>query len=93
MNHANVNVVELFPPWVECWACGEPTPSKWGLPIRIDTVELTSNDYEGDWGGVPACRECFEGHAQGLLTADTLQDWKHRRFLKQRADQYFFVRE
>jgi hypothetical protein len=67
-------------------------PCRWGLPID-NCAELVSNDFEGEWGGVPACRECYEAHAEGLLTADTLAWWRRRRQLEARAMDALIVRE
>lgn len=71
--------IHLYPPYAECWACGDETPARWGLPIRSDTAELADNDYEGDWGGVPACEACWRAHAEGLLTEASLRWWRQRR--------------
>lgn len=87
-----IEVVELWPRWAECWACGADTPCHWGLPIDTCAV-LVPNDYEGEWGGVPACRECYEAHAQGILTADTLAYWRRRMELARRAMDHLIVRE
>lgn len=38
----------------------------YGLPINTN-AELVSNEYQGEWGGVPSCKECFDKHAAGLL--------------------------
>lgn len=92
MSRADVVIIDLYPPWADCWVCGEPTPYKWGLAVNA-YAELVANDYEGEWGGVPACQDCYEGHAQGLLTADTMQDWIQRRKLQAIALQHLIVRE
>lgn len=59
----DVVVIRLDEPWSTCAACGEETPARWGLPVADG--EVVENDYVGDWGGVPACRACFEIHAAG----------------------------
>lgn len=55
---------------IECCICGEADLNRWGLPFCLDTGELVSNDFEGDWGGKPACRVCFAKHANGELTEE-----------------------
>lgn len=87
----NVVVIELWPRWAECWACGADTPCHWGLPLD-DTGQLVPNEYEGEWAGVPACKECYEAHAQGLLTEDTVVDWRHRKTLERKAMTAAFAR-
>lgn len=89
---ADVLEIELWPRWAECWACGAETPCQWGLPID-DCGDLVSNDYEGEWGGVPACQRCCEAHAQGILTADNLAYWRRRAELERRALTHLIVRE
>ncbi len=55
----------------DCWACGSPeaTGSNFGIPIYEDLV--LHNDYEGEWGGAPACPRCFE--IQNKLTEPMLR--------------------
>ena len=89
---ADVLLIDLNERWAECWACGADTPSRWGLPID-SSAELVPNDYQGDWGGVPACKSCFDAHAQGLLTADNQHEWRKRGELIRRAKQASFVRD
>lgn len=84
--------IELWPRWAECWACGEETPARWGLPVD-DCGDLAPLDCAGEWGGVPACEECHDAHAAGLLTADTLPGWRDRAALHRRAMQAAFARE
>ena len=91
-NQASVIVINLWEPTIECWACGLPDLHKWGLPID-ECAELVPNDYEGEWGSVPACRECYQAHAEGLLTAATLTWWRRRQQLKSRAMCAAFARE
>jgi hypothetical protein len=61
-----VLVIDLDERWADCWRCGELTPSRWGLPVW--NGELVSNDWQGEWGGVPACEACFDLHAAGKLS-------------------------
>jgi hypothetical protein len=92
-NHMNdVIVIDLWPHFAECWACGAFTPCRWGLPVG-DCGKLVSNDYTGEWGGVPACQQCYQAHAEGLLTERTLVWWRRRMELKRRALEHLIVRE
>lgn len=75
---ADVTVIDLWPRWSDCWACGEPTPSRWGLAINQFAELVDNDDAETEWGGVPACQRCFQAHADGLLTADNQEQWRHR---------------
>ena len=36
-------------------------------PADQRRVGLVSNDYEGEWSGVPCCSECYERHERGEL--------------------------
>ncbi len=56
----------------------------WGLPVD-DCGDLVPCDYQGEWGGVPACKQCHDAHAQGLLTADNQHRWRLRMELERRA--------
>lgn len=47
-----------------CSQCDAITNDRCGLPVD-DTGEVVANDYPGDWGGVAACRRCFDIHAAG----------------------------
>jgi hypothetical protein len=41
-----------------CWACGrDATGTRKGIPVYEDMI--LPNDWEGEWGGVPACELCF----------------------------------
>ncbi len=55
-----VTVINLWEPWTKCNRCNADTPSRWGLPVRADTVEYCAPDYAGEWGGVPACKACHD---------------------------------
>lgn len=42
----------------DCWACGENASGRQcGIPVYEDMI--LPNDWQGEWGGAPACRECF----------------------------------
>jgi hypothetical protein len=58
--HPLVTVIELWEKWTKCHRCNADTISKWGLPVREDTAEYCEPDYAGEWGGVPACKPCFD---------------------------------
>jgi hypothetical protein len=54
-----------------CVACGEPSSGFHGLPIF--NGDIVSNDWPGEWGGVPCCEACYEKHLRGgMPTADHL---------------------
>jgi len=53
----NVVVVELYPVTYECVICGAETQGKHGLARYEDQV--VPDDYEGEWGGAPACALCY----------------------------------
>lgn len=51
-------LIELWPAWTNCVVCNEECLHKQGLAIWEDQV--VPDDYQGEWGGAPACRECYE---------------------------------
>lgn len=61
----NLLIIDLWPIWVTCCICGRHCPSTHGVPIDSETAEIVANDFEGEWGGNPACEECHDRHAQG----------------------------
>lgn len=81
---ADVEHVNFNERWVECWACGAGTPYRWGLP-HDDCGDLVPNEYQGETGNYPCCERCYEAHAQGLLTAGVLREWRRRCELEHRA--------
>lgn len=42
---------------VDCHLCDKPSLNK-GIPVYEDYV--LPNDWDGEWGGVPACDCCFD---------------------------------
>jgi hypothetical protein len=64
MSH-DVLVIDLHPIWTNCAACGEPTPSNWGLPVSQEDGSVLPIDSDEEWGGVPACQRCHDKHANG----------------------------
>lgn len=69
MSVPTILVVNLSaPPYVECAACGDEVPSEQGLPVDT-SGDFVDNDYDGEWGGVPACRRCYDVHAAGGAAA------------------------
>lgn len=54
-----VLLIELYPhsTGATCWACGESAADRKGIPVYEDLI--LHNDYQGDWGGQPACDNCF----------------------------------
>lgn len=57
-------VIDLNERWADCHICGEPTPSRWGVPVW--NGEIVANDWPGEWGGVPACEKCWAEHERGM---------------------------
>jgi hypothetical protein len=59
--------ITLYPPQdrgTTCHACGAECAVQYGLPVD-DSGHYVENDYAGDWAGVPACRACYQAHANG----------------------------
>ncbi len=67
---AIIEVIDLNPKYARCCICGEWDFSKWGVPISMATVLIVANDFEGDWGGKPACRDCWAKHEVGEFVGD-----------------------
>ncbi len=53
-----VLVVQIDRADSDCWICGAQTDWSYGVPVCEDIVFPTS--YEGEWGGVPACKRCHD---------------------------------
>lgn len=62
-----VTVINLSVRTAQCSVCGREDLSQWGLPVSSETGEIVANDYPGDWGGIPACRECWLAHESGAF--------------------------
>lgn len=62
-----VTVVDLFPPMARCCICGKWDLSRWGVPVSMETASIVANDFDGDWGGKPACEDCWKKHDVGGL--------------------------
>jgi hypothetical protein len=58
-------VIYLQYPTARCCICGEWDVSQWGVPVD-DIGLIVANDYEGEWGGVPACKKCWQEHELGM---------------------------
>jgi hypothetical protein len=58
-------VIDLHVPTITCCICGATDLSKWGVPIDADTALIAPNDFEGDWGAKPVCRDCWKRHDEG----------------------------
>jgi hypothetical protein len=56
-------IIDLSEAWTTCLRCGKETPHQWGLPVDAMSGGIVPNWYEGEWAGIPACRECYEKHA------------------------------
>jgi hypothetical protein len=65
-----IEVIDIFPPWtapIICCVCGKEDVNQWGIPIDMETALIADNDFEGEWAGKPACRDCFMLHAIGFF--------------------------
>ncbi len=60
-------VIELDTEPITCSVCGREDWQQWGLPVSSETGEIVANDYPGEWGGIPACRECWAKHEAGAF--------------------------
>lgn len=58
-------VIYLQYPTAQCCVCGEWDVSQWGVPVDSVSGEIVANEFEGEWGGVPVCRECYAKHESG----------------------------
>jgi hypothetical protein len=58
----SVLVIDLWAPQCECTLCGVVTSDKYGIAIWEDTI--VPDDYEGEWGGSPVCKRCYDAAAQ-----------------------------
>lgn len=48
-----------------CHACGAECAVRYGLPVDGETGDYVENDFVGEWAAVPACRPCYQAHADG----------------------------
>ena len=48
-----------------CVACRRPSSGWHALPVF--NGDIVSNDWPGEWGGVPCCESCYAAHAEGRL--------------------------
>jgi hypothetical protein len=57
---AEVETIRMQAMPCDCWVCGSPeaTGSNMGIPVYEDLI--LPNDWQGEWGGAPACPKCFE---------------------------------
>ena len=62
-----VQVIDLYPPCAKCSVCGKWDLSKWGIPVNSETGEIIANDSTEDWGGIPACEDCWRKHENGAF--------------------------
>lgn len=65
INGNPVSIIDLYSQWTQCCICGIDCPSTHGIPVDSETAEIVSNDFDGDWGGKPACESCHDRHAAG----------------------------
>lgn len=63
---ARIHLIELWPHWTECTICGADCLLEFGLAIYEDLI--VPDHYEGEWGGAPACKKCFD-HSRELQAA------------------------
>ncbi|HEY7233885.1 MAG TPA: hypothetical protein VH539_07030 [Gemmatimonadaceae bacterium] len=94
MRHALADLIINLSPRrdTRCHACGATCAVEYGLAVD-PTGEFVENDYAGEWGGVPACKPCFDVHralgVAGLkLRLETLAECAIARELASMADQY-----
>lgn len=57
--------IRLDHPSAECVLCGAEEELPLGLACYEDL--LVDDDYQGPWGGQPACRICFNAWGNGVL--------------------------
>jgi hypothetical protein len=62
-----IEVINLNARFALCCMCGKETPCRWGLPVDSETGEIVANDFPGEWGGVPACKDCWKAHESGAF--------------------------
>ena len=65
VNGCPVEIIDMFVPWVQCCLCGIHCPSTHGIPVDSGCGIIVANDFEGEWGGMPACKSCHDRHALG----------------------------
>lgn len=63
----DVVIIDLWPPMAICCICGVPTLSRWGIPVDSEIGLIVANDYPGEWGGQPACSDCWRKHEGGAF--------------------------
>lgn len=56
LNGNSVTVINISEPSDLCCVCGEETWMDQGLPCYEG--EIVPSDWQGEWGGFTACREC-----------------------------------
>jgi hypothetical protein len=52
-------IIDLFPPMIRCSIAGKDDFQKFGIPVDSESAEIVDNDFEGDWGGIPVCEQCY----------------------------------
>jgi hypothetical protein len=62
-----VTVINLNERSSFCCLCGKEDLARWGVPVDDITGAVVANDYEGEWGGKPACEECWKAHEGGAF--------------------------
>lgn len=60
----NLVVIDLWPIVAECCVCGAASSGQ-GIPVFEG--DILPNDHDGEWGGAPACKTCFD--KQSRLTS------------------------
>ena len=60
-----VLVIDFNCQTIICCICGNVDLNKWAVPISAETALICPNDYQGNWGCKPVCRECWEKHDAG----------------------------
>lgn len=62
-----IDMNALLRPWSECVVCGIEEPNTQSVAVS-DNGYVVSDDYEGEWAGMPACRACYSKQLRGELT-------------------------
>lgn len=53
-----IMIIDIAHPEGVCWVCGKPILIEQGIAIYEDLI--LPNNWEGEWGGVHTCKECYD---------------------------------
>lgn len=65
-----VTIIELSVATIICCMCGACDLQQWGIPVSSESAQIVANDFAGECGAVPACRECFSKHEAGEFVGE-----------------------